>query len=233
MELEQDKFEPKGRATDYFDAKSLGPTRSAMFNMAYMKDQAVMRNKIYLGLIGILIVAMVVLALTANYKTYVVRVDTNTGQIYGAQLLKAVEYHPQEAELKYFLREFIRDTRTVPVDVVLYRQHWDRAQHFMTPEAGAKYAQLLGSENFMAHLGEHTVQPTITVLQRQPGQANVYEIRWQEETFTSGGKRTEDVRKYVGLFSVVVQPPKNEAELSINPLGIMIKDLSYQRETGG
>lgn len=231
MEVPQQKFEPKGKASDYFDKDALGPTRTAMFNMAYAKDEAIRRNKIYLGIIALLIVSMVVLALTANYKTYVVRVDSSTGKIDAATELKATQYSPQEAELRYFLREFIRNTRTVPLDVVMYRQNWDRSQHFLTSDAGQKYANLIAQEGFMGNLGVHTVQPRITSMQRQPNMPNTYEIRWTESVFKDG-RQLDNPRRYVGLFTVGIQPPTDEAELGINPLGLFIVDMSYARETG-
>ena len=226
----QEKYEPRGNATDYFDKDAIGPTRAAMFNMAYMKDQAVKRNKIYLALIAILIVAMVVLALTANYKTYVVRVDSTTGKIDGGQELKALPYSPQEAELKYFLTEFIRGTRTVPIDLVLYNQNWNRMQHFMTPEAATKYSTLMKKENFFANIGENTVQPNILTIQSQPNLQNTYQIRWDEDVYNQGvlnGRK----KVYMGLFTIKIVPPEDEKELAINPLGILIADLSYAVET--
>ena len=226
----QENYEPRGNATDYFDKESLGPTRAAMFNMAYMKDQAVKRNKIYLAIIAILVVAMVVLALTANYKTYVVRVDSTTGRIDGGVELKATPYSPHEAELKYFLTEFIRGTRTVPTDLVLYTQNWDRMQHFMTPEAAGKYTSLMQKENFFEKVGSKTVQPNIMTLQQQPNLKDTYQIRWSEDVHDGG--RLERVKKvYMGLFTIKVVPPTDEKELSINPLGILISDLSYAVET--
>ena len=36
---------------------------------------------------------------------------------------------------------------------------------------------------------------------------------------------------YMGLFTIKIVPPEDEKELAINPLGILIADLSYAVET--
>lgn len=125
------------------------------------------------------------------------------------------------------------DTRGVPMDPVQYKNNWDKAQHFLTQEGGAKLTALYKQDNPTAKLGKMTVQPVITSIQLQPGTKNVYQVRWTERDFsiTGGSEVSADKQKhYVALFTVIVDPPTKEQELLINPLGLKIKDMTFALE---
>ena len=225
------KYNPTGSAQDPYDKNSYGMFQSMLYNLPYQRDQATKRNKIYLALIAILIVAMVFIAMTANFKTYVVRVDSTSGRIEAGQEVKATAYSPREAEIKYFLMDFIKNTRQIPLDPIMYRNNWATAQHYMTKEASAKMAILVQQENQAARVGTETVEIVIRTVQQQPGSTNLYQMRWDETTFKQMGSGIQqNTARYVGLFSFAVIPPTDEKELSINPLGLMITDLNIAKE---
>ena len=228
MSEPEKKYKPVGRALDVFDRKAIGKFQSDLYNLPYLRDQATQRNKIYLVIIIILILALVYVCMTAKFKTYVVRVNDTTGEVYAGQELKARPYEPKQVEIEYFLRQFIRDTRTVPNDMVVLRKNWERASHYLTPAAAQKYNGLVEKEgrniNF---LHGKMIEPTVNTLVLQPGYDRTYQIRWIEESFTSD---TEISTSYSGLFTVVIEEPKDVAELAVNPLGLKISELTYQKE---
>ena len=98
---QQKMFFPKGNPTDTFDKDAHGRFQSDLMNLAYDKHLSKERNIFLVGLCGVCVAAVVYIATTANYKTYVVRVNDATGQIEAGQQLKAVAYNPKEAEIKY------------------------------------------------------------------------------------------------------------------------------------
>lgn len=224
---------PAGKATDLFEDVPHAKYSDMLENLAYQRDMAKKRNLAYLALVGICVIACVTIATTFNYKTYVVRVDNATGRVETGGQLTSTNYVPKEAEIRYFLSEFIQNTRTVPLDPVRMRQQWERATHFMTSEATNKMSDFMRKDNPTAKLGKMTVQPTITSLQLYPNTNNTYQIRWYEEEYSINGNATSKKRNYIGLFMVTVEPPTAEGELMINPLGIRIKDLSISEETVG
>lgn len=229
--MEQQRFNPEGSPRDIFDRSAHGVYQSDLNNLAYDKHLAQQRNLIYLLLVVLCVVACVYIATTANYKTYVVRVDNATGKVeLGGQLL-ATNYSPREAEIKHFLSEFVVNTRTIPLDPVLYKQNWNKAQHFLTQAAAQKYNRLIAEENQTARLGHKTTQVKLRSLQKQPGSDRTYQVRWSETEFNIGGSLTDRVDYYVALFTVIIKPPTKEDELLINPLGLTIADLNYARET--
>lgn len=222
------KYKPSGRALDVFDQKAVGKFQSDLYNLPYLRDQATKRNKIYLVIIIILILALVYVCMTAKFKTYVVRVNDTTGEVYAGQELKAKPYEPKQAEIEYFLRQFIRDTRTVPNDMVVLRKNWERASHYLTPAAAQKYNGLVEKEGrSISFLRGKMIEPTVNTLQLQPGMDRTYQIRWIEESFSSD---TDVKISYSGLFTVVIEEPKDPAQLAVNPLGLKISELTYQKE---
>ena len=126
----------------------------------------------------------------------------------------------------------VDNARGVPMDPVQYKQNWDRAQHYLTPEGGAKLSALYKQDNPTDKLGKMTVQPVIKSIQLQPGTDNVYQVRWMERDFYIGGAEatTKKDNNYVALFTVVIDPPTKEQELLINPLGLKIKDMTFATE---
>ena len=111
----QKTFFPDREPTELFDRKASGKFQNDLYNLALDKDVAKKRNLLYLGLIIVCVLSTIFIAATANYKTYVVRVDNATGQVETGGELKATNYKPQEAELKTFLAQFIMNTRTISI----------------------------------------------------------------------------------------------------------------------
>ena len=223
------KYRAVGKARDKFDSKSIGKFQTDLYNLAYLRDQATKRNKIYLVIIVILILSLVYICMTAKFKTYVVRVNDTTGEVSSGVELKARAYNPQQAEIQFFLREFIRNARSVPNDLVVYRQNLQKASYFLTGDATKKYQNLLIKEGrTLDKIQGQMIEPTISTLQLQPGMDRTYQIRWIEETFSGAGPQTRAA--YSGLFTVTVEPPSQEALLQVNPLGLKITDLVYQKE---
>lgn len=227
----QTKFFPKGQAREPFDKEASKTFQSDLYNLALDKDVAKKRNLLYLVLTIICVLSTIFVATTANYKTYVVRVDNTTGQVETGGQLKATNYTPKEAEIKHFLARFIADTRTIPLDPVQYKTNWNSAQHFLTQEAGQKMSELTKRDNPVARLGHITTQTQIRSIQLQPGSQSTYQVRWTEEEYSISGNATGKKSNYVALFSIAVDPPSKEEELLINPLGLKIRDMNYSKET--
>ena len=224
------KYRAVGKAREKFDTKSVGKFQTDLYNLAYLRDQATKRNKIYLVIIILLIAALTYICMTAKFKTYVVRVNDSTGEVSSGVELKARAYNPQQVEIQFFLREFVRNARSVPNDLVVYRKNLQKASYFLTSEAAKKYQNLLIKEGrTLDKIQGQMIEPTISTLQLQPGMDRTYQIRWIEETFSGNGPQTR--ASYSGLFTVTVEPPTTEALLQVNPLGLKIVDLVYQKES--
>jgi type IV secretory pathway TrbF-like protein len=61
-----------------------------------------------------------------------------------------------------------------------------------------------------------------------PRSARTYQVQWRETQFNAGTSGATEA--WTGLFTTKVVPPKNEAELRANPLGIYITEFQWSRE---
>jgi type IV secretion system protein VirB5 len=64
-----------------------------------------------------------------------------------------------------------------------------------------------------------------SVLARSP---STYQVQWRETTYDQGVATSST--NWTGLFTTKIQPPKNEQELRVNPLGIFITTFQWSRE---
>ena len=87
---------PSGNPTDVFPKKkkAFDKYASDLRNFAFSRDQAIKRNKFYIVLIAICVLAMVFTVCTMSFKTYVVRVDNATGAVDTGGELKTTNYTP-------------------------------------------------------------------------------------------------------------------------------------------
>lgn len=181
--------------------------------------------------------AIVILVCTQAYMStrsvfipFYVGIDPATGMAKAIGSATEYKYTPKEAEEKYFLSDFIKKVRTIPLDPVVYRRNRDEAQYFLTTNAANKMNQMLQQENFLAHMGERTVQPNILVVQPMTGTKNTYQVRWVEDIYSLSGTDRRSVYMS-GIFSFELSPPKDERTLNANPLGIYITDFSWAKES--
>lgn len=181
---------------------------------------------------------LVVLLLTAGlvYKSlasavmpYVVEVDTTTGAVRNVGTVASGEnYRPGEAVYKYFLAKFLKNTREIPLDPVVYRENLTTAYGFLTKDASTKLQTMLRTERASEKFGHHTVQINVsTILPMEGGHS--YQIRWTEEEFSIGtGEKT--ITPYSGIFTVQTLKSSDEEQLAVNPIGLYITDFSWSKD---
>lgn len=142
----------------------------------------------------------------------------------------SLEYHPQEAEIKYFLIQFVEQHYSrMPATV---RENYARSLYFLDGkladaviEANRKTPVI---EAFLANPAEeievHVTNVSIEDLRAPPYRATVD----FEKVFRTADDRTETKReKYVGHFVFVVRDRVPNAMIPVNPLGLAI---TYFRE---
>jgi len=141
---------------------------------------------------------------------------------------QAAQYQPKDAEIKYFLSQFIQKTRSVPSDPVLFKQNWIAAYSYMNRSTAEKVNALMAKDPQITLLqNKNTVQ--VSIISILPTTANCWQIRWKEEAFDNLGQ-SKGSSNMTGLFTITIQPPQNEKELVNNPLGIVLTDLSWDRD---
>ncbi len=156
--------------------------------------------------------------------TYVVPVDKygRPGRIELAD--KA--YSPTTAETGYFLADWIQLTRSKSIDPIVIRDNWTKAYRFVAGPAIGQLNDYAKTHDPFANAGSQAVNiQIVSVLPRSP---NTYQVQWRETTFDQGVSSA--AANWTGLLTVKIDPPKDEAELRANPLGIFITSFQWSQE---
>ena len=189
-------------------------------------------RRLLVGLITVIMIltfGLVYKSLSANVMPYIVEVDTVTGAVRNVGTIESsTHYQAGEAVYKYFLSKFLKNTREIPLDPVVYRENLSTSHGFLTKNAAIKLQTMLKTEKTFERFGHQTVQINIsTILPLEGGHS--YQIRWTEETFTIGTGEKK-VTPYSGIFTVQLIKSDDEAQIAINPIGLYISDFSWSKD---
>ena len=139
-------------------------------------------------------------------------------------------YEPQLQEVKFFLSHFISLVRTVPKDPVLVKQNWRKAYAFLRQDAANLLNDITNKDEDspLKRIGDQTQSIQVLSIVQVPG-GDSFQARWEETVYASNG----NVEKHYimnGVFTVTLDPPKDELSLSQNPLGLFIQSFQWNRE---
>ena len=161
---------------------------------------------------------------TKTIATYVVPIDKygRPGRIE----LADQNYSPSTAVIGYFLADWVKLTRSKSIDPIVIRDNWTGAYRFVAGPAIGELSEYAKAHDPFANVGSQAVNVEIvSVLARSP---STYQVQWRETTYDQGASSATE--SWTGLFTVKLTPPKNEAELRANPLGIFITSFQWSRE---
>jgi len=132
-------------------------------------------------------------------------------------------YEPTSAQISHALATWIRQVRSKPTDPVVIRQNWLSAYDLLTPKAASFLNAWAQSHDPFAEVGREAVEVAVLSVVRRSERS--FDLQWRETRFV-GGQQAGQAR-WRALITVRLQPPKTEAELMKNPLGIRIEDVSW------
>jgi type IV secretion system protein VirB5 len=161
---------------------------------------------------------------TQRVATYVVPIDqfARPGRI---ELAGRV-YVPTTAEMGYFLADWVTKTRSKSIDPIVIRDNWTAAYHFVAGPALGQLNDYAKTHDPFANAGSQAISiEVVSVLARSPA---TYQVEWRETTYDQGA--TTSTETWTGLFTTKIEPPKTEAEVRTNPLGIYITTFQWSRE---
>jgi type IV secretory pathway TrbF-like protein len=177
---------------------------------------------------GLVLVEIKTIQLTRNFKPLVIRIN-DLGRA-EAVSYDTLEYHPQEAEIKYFLMQFIHEHYSRIRATV--RDNYARSLYFLDGrladaiiEANKKSKAI---ENFLTDQSDEieirVTSVAIEDLRTPPYRATVDFEKVYYGTANRAEKRRE---KYIANFVFIVRDHVPNAMIPINPLGLTI---NYFRE---
>lgn len=190
-------------------------------------------RRIALGLLVcciVLSIGLTVQSLKSQIVPYIVTVDKSTGEVEKAGSLIAEDYKPQEAEIRYFISQFIQNGRSIQLDPVQQDKLQQKAFAYLTTSAAKKFQTIQANEKFREKYATVTIQVKIRGV-KKISDTDSFHASWDEEEFNiSSGQQT--VHHYEGVFSTTTIPPKDDATLIVNPLGLYISDMNFSEEIG-
>lgn len=170
---------------------------------------------------AVLLVALLMsLALHQN-KVFVAEV-TKDGRVVNVAPIE-VAYHPSVAEEEYFIGNFIKLVRELPLDPVVAKKNWLNAYRFLTSRGSEKLNTYLQQNNPISLLGKQTT--TIEITDVNAISDATFSIDWVENSVDLNGQSVGG-KKFSGVFTIILKAPKTEEQILQNPLGIYITDLT-------
>lgn len=192
--------------------------------------QAYNWRRIAVGLVVVCIVlagGLVIQSMKSQVIPYVVTVDKTTGEVQKAGAFVNEDYTPQEAEVKYFIAEFVKNCRSIGYDPVAYNNMQLKAGHYLTATAAQKYTSVLKPE-IEKKLGQYTVSVKNISVQKVPESDSSYLVRWIEEVVRINSSEYQEI-PMSGTFSYTKLPVKDE-DMLINPLGLYITGFDFVQD---
>lgn len=163
-------------------------------------------------------------SLQSSVTPYVVEVD-RTGQVRAVGEAPTL-YQPTDAQLAYHLAHFVTLVRSLSIDPIVVRQNWLDAYEYTTDRGAAALNEYARANDPFARVGKESVTVQIVSVVRASDAS--FNIRWTEQRFINGAPA--ETQRWNAVISTVLQPPRTEARLRKNPLGIYVNGLSWSRE---
>ena len=155
---------------------------------------------------------------------YVVELTTD-GNVRAVQ--SAVErYEPDDAQIAYQLGEFIKNVRSVSIDPIVLRENWLAAYDHATDQAAVTLNEYARANDPFADVGQRSVSVEITSIVR--ASEDSFDVRWRETRFRAGVQVSQ--ASFAAVLAVVIDPPRDEATLHKNPLGIYVHGINWSRD---
>ena len=174
----------------------------------------------------ILLILLISTLITTRHKQLFIAEVASTGQVKNIALLKT-PYEPTIAQKEYFISQFVKMVRGVPLDPVAAKKEWTSAYHFLSQHAAGKLNQQWRENNPMTVLGKQTT--TVDIQSIEPITNDTFNLTWKETTVPINS--TNALTKiYNGVFTIRVIQPKSQEQIMKNPLGIYIADFNFSAQ---
>jgi len=180
-----------------------------------------------MGLLMLSLLGMIYLGTLPKKAIHVIEVDKLGKAAYvGRAGSSGAQYKINQASKKYHLKRFIEDVRSLPSDPVVVKQRWEDAYALLSPSAAnvlSEYARkIIPTERLKK---ERVSIDAITLI---PISENSWSAEWQETSWNTRGGNN-GTKKWKGIFNLISQEPKSEAQLKVNPIGIYIDSFSWTK----
>ena len=220
-----------------YNEKPLSPAEKAARKWDEREGGIIEQNSNLRKLLYGLMLVVIALAGALAYKSnadytavYVVETDINTGEVRNVGTVSQMKnYQPGDQVFNFFLKQFVQNVRSIPLDEVVLGQHRDEAYAFLTKDGKNMLEAEWEREKHWSKFGMSTVQVQFNSILPMDG-GKSYQVRWTETEFKLGTNQ-KIVTPYTGIFTVETIKSDKKELLDANPLGMYITDLHWEKDT--
>jgi type IV secretion system protein VirB5 len=168
--------------------------------------------------------ALVWQGMQSRVVPYVVEVDKQGETRAVAPALQ--DYKPADAQIAWYLAQFIGQVRSVSTDPVLVRKNWLGAYDFAGERAALFLNAYARKADPFGQIGTRSASVQVTSVMRASDTS--FQVKWIEQIFERGSLvRTE---RWSAILAVALQPPRTAEQLRKNPLGLYVTAIDWARE---
>jgi len=137
------------------------------------------------------------------------------------------DFKPSTASLHYHLQRFILDTREISSDPAVLKRNWLDAYKLVT-SSGANQLNAYVHDNNPFEQLQAQVRVSIQVSVIVQITQDTWQVDWTETNWDDHGNTTS-TSPWRGTFHVLLRVPENADQLALNPLGLYIDELHWER----
>lgn len=224
------------RPERYTEDETMTPAEKAKRKWDEREGDVISQNynlrKLIIALMVILLIMVATVAYLAtksSVQPFVVMANPETGEVWHVGTVEgARDFEATEPIKKYFIADFIKNVREVPLDPIVYKNNLKDGFSFMTQQAAQKLTSQLQAEGAGDKVGKSTATVTIVSILPMEG-GNSFQARWIEEEFNIGSAQ-KTVTPYSGVFTCQMIPSDDEAQVAVNPIGFYISDFNWSKD---
>jgi type IV secretion system protein VirB5 len=185
-----------------------------------------------LGLVFVSSLGMIYLGAKPKAVPHIIQIDAIGAPSYvGPAGQSAAQYTPTDATLKYHLRRFLEDTRTLSSDGAVLKKNWLDAYTLVTARGANMLSAYVGKPENDPFKRAADKRVTIEVASMVRVSADTWQIDWRETEWDKSGTPMP-AAIWRGMFRTLLQPPKTEPEMAKNPIGLFIDEFHWDRVSG-
>lgn len=183
-----------------------------------------------LGLVGLALVGTIYLGAQPKAVPHIVQIDRLGAPTYlGPVSQKEGDWKPTDAVLKYHLRRFITDTRTISSDLAVMRRYWIDAYTLITPSAANHLNSYAQETNPLGRaLDERVTVDVVSIVQLS---AESWQADWVEKAWDKAGNEMASA-VWRGVLRIAIRVPQSEEALASNPIGLFVDEFHWSKVQG-
>ena len=179
-----------------------------------------------LGLAAGLAAALVWQATRGTIVPWVVQVD----KLGEAQVVApaSADYRPTDAQIAWYLAQFIEHVRSVGVDPIILRQNWLKAYDFVTDRGALALNDYARTNYPFARIGK--VQVAVDVSSVIRASPDSFRIAWVERRYETDSLAATE--RWTAIVTIAIETPHDADRLRKNPLGVFVHAINWSKELG-